>query len=143
MRAISKSVEEKVIKKVLQKRPAEEIAKNCGISSSTVRRVAKSAGIEVVNTTQKYTKKQKDLAVKMAKDGVSIAEISKKTGIANSDVGIYFLYTENDVLVKFIFKYVPAIMCPEPEGFGDYIIMNVDENGKIEHFKIKLAEFKN
>ena len=90
MRAISKSVEEKVIKKVLQKRPAEEIAKNCGISSSTVRRIAKSAGIEVVNITQKYTKEQKDLAVKMAKDGISIAEISDKTGIAYSLLVVNF-----------------------------------------------------
>ncbi len=28
--------------------------------------------------------------------------------------------------------YVPETMCPGDEGFGDYIIMKVDENGMIE-----------
>lgn len=27
--------------------------------------------------------------------------------------------------------YVPDIMCPEEEGFGDYIIMTIDESGRI------------
>lgn len=28
--------------------------------------------------------------------------------------------------------YVPKIMCPADEGYGDYIIMDVDENGFIQ-----------
>lgn len=28
--------------------------------------------------------------------------------------------------------YVPSVMCPADEGFGDYIIMNIDENGFIQ-----------
>jgi len=31
--------------------------------------------------------------------------------------------------------YVPDIMCPEGEGYGDYIIMKIDENGKIAKWK--------
>ena len=34
--------------------------------------------------------------------------------------------------------YVPKIMCPADEGYGDYIIMNVDENGFIQDWKKEL-----
>ena len=37
--------------------------------------------------------------------------------------------------------YVPRIMCPEGSGYGDYVIMNIDENGKIDKWKINLDEF--
>lgn len=30
--------------------------------------------------------------------------------------------------------YVPSILCPDEDGCGDYIIMNVGESGKIEGF---------
>ena len=30
--------------------------------------------------------------------------------------------------------YVPDFMCPDDIGYGDYIIMSVDENGKIERW---------
>lgn len=31
--------------------------------------------------------------------------------------------------------YVPNVMCPVDEGYGDYIIMNIDENGFIQGWK--------
>lgn len=34
--------------------------------------------------------------------------------------------------------YVPKIMCPADEGYGDYIIMNIDENGFIQGWKKEL-----
>lgn len=34
--------------------------------------------------------------------------------------------------------YVPKIMCPTDEGFGDYIIMNIDENGFIQGWRKEL-----
>jgi len=37
--------------------------------------------------------------------------------------------------------YVPEIMCPKENGYGDYIIMIVDENGKIENWKQTLDGF--
>lgn len=34
--------------------------------------------------------------------------------------------------------YVPAVMCPEESGYGDYIIMSIDENGKIDGWKFDI-----
>lgn len=31
--------------------------------------------------------------------------------------------------------YVPKVMCPADEGFGDYIIMDIDENGFIQGWR--------
>ena len=36
--------------------------------------------------------------------------------------------------------YVPKIMCPADEGYGDYIIMNIDENGFIQGWKKELIK---
>ena len=36
--------------------------------------------------------------------------------------------------------YVPKILCPEGNGFGDYVIMNIDENGFIRNFHPDLAD---
>lgn len=35
--------------------------------------------------------------------------------------------------------YVPSVMCPADEGFGDYIIMNIDENGFIQDWNKELV----
>src|SRR5687768_3497763 len=37
--------------------------------------------------------------------------------------------------------YVPETMSPAEEGFGDYIIMKVDENGIIADWKFNAADF--
>lgn len=34
--------------------------------------------------------------------------------------------------------YVPKIICPAGEGYGDYIIMNIDENGFIQGWQKEL-----
>ena len=31
-------------------------------------------------------------------------------------------------------NYVPSIMCPDDNGYGDYIIMDIDENGQIKNW---------
>lgn len=36
--------------------------------------------------------------------------------------------------------YVPSVMCPADEGFGDYIIMNIDENGFIQDWNKELIK---
>lgn len=36
--------------------------------------------------------------------------------------------------------YVPDVMCPADEGYGDYIIMNIDEDGFIQNWKKNLIE---
>lgn len=59
------------------------------------------------------------------------------------DDGTYELVDESGVIVKSIDGYVPEIMCPGGQGFGDYIIMKIDENGKIANWHIDLREFEN
>jgi len=51
------------------------------------------------------------------------------------DDGSYYLLTESGSIVLSIEEYyVPEIACPEERGYGDYIIMNVDESGKISNW---------
>jgi len=58
------------------------------------------------------------------------------------DAGIYQLSDPEGRVVKEIDGYVPKIMCPEGGGFGDYIIMKIDKNGKIENWSIDLEDFE-
>jgi hypothetical protein len=44
------------------------------------------------------------------------------------------LFTQDD-------GYVPKMLCPEESGYGDYMIMKIDENGKIN--KWDAIELKN
>jgi hypothetical protein len=61
------------------------------------------------------------------KNGVK-AEIHYKI----CDEGSYYLKDATGNIVASIEdNYVPSIMCPKDSGYGDYIIMDVDENGKI------------
>ena len=49
------------------------------------------------------------------------------------DEGIYeFTNSLNETVFKISHCYVPKLMSPKDEGYGDYIIMEVDENGVIE-----------
>lgn len=36
--------------------------------------------------------------------------------------------------------YVPEVLCPNGEGWGDYMIMDIDENGQIQNWKKKDLE---
>ena len=59
------------------------------------------------------------------------------------DGGSYYLKDEDyNVVMSIEDDYVPSIMCPKESGYGDYIIMNVDENGKIQNWKIKISDFE-
>ncbi len=51
------------------------------------------------------------------------------------DDGTYTLYAEDGTSIIEKSGYVPEIMCPEEEGYGDYIIMKVDGNGVIANWK--------
>lgn len=45
-------------------------------------------------------------------------------------------------LIKDYEGYVPAFMCPKESGYGDYIIMDIDENGYIQDWdKSVVREF--
>jgi hypothetical protein len=58
------------------------------------------------------------------------------------DAGVYELRNEAGDLVSRVDGYVIGMMCPEGNGYGDYIIMKVDENGVIANWKVDLTEFE-
>lgn len=51
------------------------------------------------------------------------------------DDGIYTLLGETMDVVKAIEGYVPGIMCPEENGYGDYVIMSIAADGLIQGWK--------
>ena len=50
------------------------------------------------------------------------------------DDGCYALLDADRKEVKSIDGYVPSIMCPGDNGYGDYIIMTVGPDGAIQNF---------
>lgn len=58
------------------------------------------------------------------------------------DDGFYELLNEMREVVASVDGYVIDMMCPEPEGFGDYVIMKIDESGKIANFEPSFVEFE-
>ena len=58
------------------------------------------------------------------------------------DDGSYALLDKDRDEVISIDGYVPAIMCPEGGGYGDYVIMRIDEDGRILNWKPDLSDFE-
>ena len=50
------------------------------------------------------------------------------------DDGEYWLVTDDNLEVKMNGYYVPSILDLTRESFGDYVIMDIDENGKIANW---------
>ena len=60
------------------------------------------------------------------------------------DDGSYFLKDEKgEVVLKIEDDYVPKVMSPAEGGYGDYIIMKIDSEGKIAKWKPSLDGFIN
>lgn len=59
------------------------------------------------------------------------------------DDGRYRILDENQALIKEIDSYVIKMLCPKENGYGDYIIMDIDENGQIANWKPSFDEFSN
>ena len=59
------------------------------------------------------------------------------------DEGEYYLLDENHKAVAKMpsGSYVPDIMCPKGDGYGDYVIMDVNSDGMIDKWKIDLTPF--
>jgi hypothetical protein len=58
------------------------------------------------------------------------------------DNGSYYLKDEKgNVVLSIEEDYVPRMLCPKENGYGDYIIMNVGEDGKIDGFKFSPQGF--
>ena len=58
------------------------------------------------------------------------------------DDGDYELLDADHNVVKAIEGYVPQIMCPEGDGYGDYVIMEIAGDGSIAKWKAVLDEFE-
>jgi len=58
-----------------------------------------------------------------------------------ADAGTYELW-DNDELITVSDGYVPSILCPKGNGYGDYIIMDIKEDGTIENWKVDLSYFE-
>lgn len=59
------------------------------------------------------------------------------------DAGTYKVLDENQEIIKEIEGYVPDMLCPDENGYGDYIIMHIDKDGLIKGFKATFEEFIN
>lgn len=57
------------------------------------------------------------------------------------DSGRYILLNADGIEVSAIDGYVPKIMCPGDNGYGDYIIMSIDGGGKIAKWRPDLSAF--
>ncbi|WP_313522620.1 hypothetical protein [Shinella sp.] len=58
------------------------------------------------------------------------------------DAGVYTLLDADRNPVKQIDGYVPSIMCPEGGGYGDYVKMKIDGDGKIANWTVDLSDFE-
>ena len=59
------------------------------------------------------------------------------------DDGSYYLQdSDGKTILSIENNYVPEIMCPSDKGYGDYIIMNIDENGVIANWNPSIKGFK-
>ena len=68
----------------------------------------------------------------------SVAELHYKV----CDNGVYTFLDRNKESLKVFSGYVPDIMCPVGNGYGDYIIMSINEKGIIEDWKPSLDCFE-
>ena len=57
--------------------------------------------------------------------------------------GTYTLTDENNFTVIEKDGYVPDVLDPYDDGFGDYIILKIDENGFIDKFNPNLSDWEN
>jgi hypothetical protein len=58
------------------------------------------------------------------------------------DEGSYYIKDINgNIVLKIKNDYVPPIMCPKEKGYGDYIIMDINENGQIQNWNPTIDSF--
>lgn len=67
--------------------------------------------------------------------------VTAETHYKVCDAGVYTLLDGDGNEVKQINGYVPSIMCPDGGGYGDYVIMKIDGDGKIANWRIDLSAF--
>ena len=52
------------------------------------------------------------------------------------DAGVYRLVSTDGNVVVERDGYVPSFLCPTKSGYGDYVIMDIDENGYIDNWGV-------
>jgi hypothetical protein len=58
------------------------------------------------------------------------------------DNGSYFVKdAEGNTILSIEQGYVPSILFPKKSGYGDYILLDIDENGFIQDWKADLSDF--
>ena len=68
--------------------------------------------------------------------------VTASTNYKVSDSGVYRLLDKNKNVVAEREGYVPRLLAPEDKSFaGDYVMMNIDENGFIKNWKPVLNQF--
>lgn len=68
--------------------------------------------------------------------------MTAKTHFKVSDAGEYQLLNNNKVEIEHYCGYVPGMLSPKGGGYGDYVILEIDSNGKIDSFKADLRDFE-
>jgi len=58
------------------------------------------------------------------------------------DCNTFKLLDSDKDIIKEIEGYVIYMMCPVGNGFGDYVIMDIDENGFIQDWEVNFSEFE-
>lgn len=58
------------------------------------------------------------------------------------DAGLYKLLDAEKKVVREIDGYVPTMMSPGGSGYGDYVIMTIGPDGKIENWSVDLEPFQ-
>ena len=54
----------------------------------------------------------------------------------------FYLLDQDNNIIAGIYGYVIDMMCPKENGYGDYVIMDIDSNGFIQDWKVNLKPFK-
>lgn len=67
--------------------------------------------------------------------------ITAKTHYKVCDAGVYSLLDVDGNVVAKKVGYVPRMLCPKENGYGDYVIMEIDGDGVIDGFKPDLSYF--
>lgn len=68
--------------------------------------------------------------------------VTAKTHYKVCDAGVYRAMTADNEVILERDGYVPRMLSPGGDGYGDYVIMEIDGEGKIQGFKPDLSFFE-
>lgn len=68
--------------------------------------------------------------------------VTAKTHYKVCDDGFYSLIDKDGKVVKAREWYVPSMLAPCGNGFGDYVILNIAPDGSIKNFRADLGFFE-